>query len=79
MRQAMLTTIDNPFDPFEDFRSWDAYDRQAGYFTSSYLARIAQTSDGLSEQEYHDAVEDAIDEIVFENVLGIYRKAIKNE
>ena len=79
MRQAMLTTIDNPFDPFEDFRSWDVYDRQAGYFTSSYLARIAQTSDELSEQEYHDAVEDAIDEIVFENVLGIYRKAIKNE
>ena len=79
MKQVMLTTIDNPFNPFDDFSSWDAYDRQSGYFTSAYLARIAQTSDELSELEYHDAVEDAVDEIISENILGIYRKVVKND
>lgn len=70
----MLTTVDNPFDPFTQFDQWYAWDQAAGYYTSDYLARIVRTSDDLSDADQDLAIEYAIDEIVRENVLGIYRK-----
>jgi len=70
----MLTTIDNPFDPFTQFDEWYAYDTSKGYYTCAYLARIARGSDELSEADEELAVELAIDEIVELNVLGIYKK-----
>lgn len=74
MRQAMLTTIDNPYDPFTQWDEWYTYDEGAGYHTCSYLGRIAKTSPELSETDEQEAIESAIDEIVRLNVLGIYKK-----
>ena len=68
--QHMLTTVDNPFNPFTQFDEWYGYDFRQGYNTPSFLARIVRTADGLSEAD-QDA---AIDEIVTENVLGLYKK-----
>ncbi len=75
---SMLTTVDNPFNPFTQFDDWYSFDEQKGYHTTSYLARIAKTSCDLSELDYSQAVEDAINEIIEENVLGIYRKYNKD-
>jgi hypothetical protein len=72
--EYMLTTVDNPFDPFTQFESWYAWDFNAGYHTNSFLARIAKTSDELSETDQRLAIQEAIDEIVTENVNGLYRK-----
>lgn len=74
MKVSMLTTLDNPFDPFKQFEDWFAFDESKGYHTCSYVARIAKTSDELSEEDEALAIEAAIDEIVKENVLGIYKK-----
>lgn len=74
MLQSMLTTIDNPYDPFDDYDSWFAFDDRQGYHTPGFLARIAVTSDELSEADQNLAIEEAIDEIVQENVLGLYKK-----
>ena len=70
----MLTTIDNPFNPFTHWREWYAFDRDAGYFTSELLARTVITSDSLSEADQDLAIEMAIDEVVKENTLGLYKK-----
>ena len=70
----MLTTIDNPFDPFEQFTSWFLFDIEKGYNTCSYLARIAKTSDQFSEKENDEEIERAIDEIIKYNPLNIYKK-----
>lgn len=72
--ESMLTTIDNPYNPFTQFEEWQAYDIQKGYNTCNFLARIADTSYNLSPDEEAEVIEAAIDEIVKENVLGIYRK-----
>jgi hypothetical protein len=77
MKRAMLSTIDNPHSPFDDFPAWLAYDVSSGYYTSEFLGRIANLSDQLSEVDYDLAVEQAIDEIVKENVLGRYIKVEK--
>jgi hypothetical protein len=77
MIKSALTTIDNPHSPFDDFAAWYAYDVSSGYHTCSYLARIVKLSDQLSEADEDVAVELAIDEIIKENVSGIYRKITK--
>lgn len=73
----MLTTVDNPFDPFTQFDEWYAFDVRAGYNTCAFLDRVAITSDALSDNDQDLALEQAIDEIVSENVLGLYRKVQK--
>lgn len=72
----MLTTIDNPFNPFEDFDSWFQFDIEKGYYSCDYLARIAKTSDQLSDYEYDLEIERAIDEIIELNPLQIYKKVV---
>ena len=73
----MLTTVDNPFDPFEQFTSWFMFDEEKGYHTCSYLGRIARTSDQLSEEENELENERAIDEIIKYDFMNIYKKVTK--
>lgn len=77
MLRSMLTTVDNPHDPFENFDEWLAFDNRMGYATPGFLARIVVNSDELSEFDQELAISDAIDEIVKENVTGIYKKVQK--
>jgi hypothetical protein len=77
MARSRLTTTDNPFDPFDQFDEWRAYDEQKGYYTCSYLARITKSSDELSPADEEAALEQAINEIVDLNILGIYKKVTK--
>lgn len=77
LQQSRLTTIDNPFDPFEEFDDWLQFDEDSGYHTNAYLARIALTSDKLSRADQQLMIDRAIDEIVDMNVLGVYKKVTK--
>lgn len=74
MAQAMLTTVDNPYNPFIQFDEWYAFDQSQGYGTCEYLGRIADTSIDISEEENEDLIESAINEIIDFNILGIYQK-----
>lgn len=73
MGDHMLTTVDNPFSPFTQFNEWLAFDTIKGYNTSGLLARIVVTSDELSDADQSVAIENAIEEIVRENVSGMHR------
>jgi len=75
--EYMLTTVDNPFDPFTRFDEWYAYDVTMGYCTSSFLDRVANLSDELSEPDAALALQEAIDEIIQENVSGMWRKVTR--
>ena len=75
--QCMLTTFDNPFDPFEDFSLWYLYDLAKGYNTCSYLARITKLSEDMSQEEEDNEVERAIDEILEKNPSGLYKKKFR--
>ena len=77
--ECMLTTIDNPFDPFEQFTSWFLFDVEKGYNTCSYLARIAKLSDQFTEKENDEEVERAIDEIIKYDFMNIYKKVRKSD
>ncbi len=77
MLKSMLTTTDNPYDPFDNYDEWWAYDFRVGHHTPGYLARIAVVSDELSEADQSRAIELAIDEIVSENINGLYKKVTR--
>lgn len=71
--QHMLSTNDNPYNPFTEWDDWLAWDTPR-YQSLSLLARVTRTSDDLPEQLADQAIEDAIDEIVTENVSGVHIK-----
>ena len=79
MAKCALTTFDNPYDPFEQFESWYAFDMEKGYGSCSYLDRIARTSDQLSEVENDLEIERAINEIIKYDFRNIYKKIKKQE
>lgn len=77
--EYMLTTVDNPFDPWAQWDEWFAWDQNAGYHTPGLLARVARAPGDLAEADQHLAIQQAIDEIVRENVLGVHRKVKEGE
>ncbi len=72
--KCALTTVDNPYNPFEQFTSWFLFDEEKGYHSCAYLGRIARTSDQLSDEENNQEIERAIDEIIKYDFTNTYRK-----
>lgn len=78
-RRVSITTIDNPFDPFDDFTSWFDFDVEKGYYTCNKLARISKTSEDMTEKEEDVAIEQAIDRLIEIDPLDLYRKVIRED
>lgn len=77
MRKCALTTVDNPFNPFDDFTSWIMFDMEKGYNSCAYLARMARTSDQFTDEENDEEIERAIDKILSYDFQGLYKKVVK--
>ena len=76
--KCMLTTFDNPYDPFENYTSWLMCDLERGHGTCELLGRVARISDALTPEENDKEVERAIDEIIKYDFQNIYKK-VKQE
>lgn len=69
-----ITTVDNPYDPLNNFSEWFMYDIDNGYNSCGLLDRFAKTSDAMSDAENAKEIERAIDEIIKYDPFNIYRK-----
>ena len=76
MIECMITTIDNPYNPFTEPDAWYSFDEEKGYHTSQVLAKFAYTSDQLSDDDNTEAINNAVDILVKLNPLGIYKKVV---
>lgn len=78
-KECKLTTIDNPFDPFdvEQFTSWLLFDDEKGYNCSGRLMRIAKISDDMTQKEIEEEIERAIDEIIMYDDANVYKKVTR--
>ena len=74
MKECMITTFDNPYDPFTQFNHWFLFDTEKGYNTCAYLDRVAKVSEEFSDEENNLAIEQAIDEIIKYDFRNIYKK-----
>lgn len=72
--ECMLSTIDNPFDPFEQRDEWRMFDIEKGYYCAEYLARMVELSNDMTQNEENEAIERTIDDIILNNPLPIYKK-----
>ena len=59
MRECMLTTNDNPFDPFDNFEEWYKIDMQLQHNTSALVARLVPSDDSLPHA-YMEAMKEEI-------------------
>lgn len=70
----MLTTIDNPYNPFVDFDRWFEYDEVTGYKSCERIAKLAKVNSGMSNDEIAEAIENAIDIIIANDFTNLFRK-----
>ena len=75
--EFMLTTVDNPYNPFEQFTLWNLFDKENGYNTCERLARVMNISDDMTQKEEDEEYNRAADEIIKYDFLDIYKKFFK--
>ena len=63
---TLLTTVDNPYNPFTHWQEWYNYDVENGYHTCSLLARLTQDVDYIDT----GLTKAVMQEIVTVNVTG---------
>ena len=78
MAQCMLTTFDNPYNPFDDFTKWWLWDVTHGYNSCGLLARVSGNKDELTDEEQSASIEKAIDSIIDCDFFHVYKK-VKSE
>lgn len=77
-KKISITTIDNPFDPFEEFDEWFMFDIEKGYYTCSKLARLIDIEEELSYDQEDELLEEAINKLIEIDPLDIYIKVTKD-
>lgn len=74
-----LTTVDNPYSPFDEFEEWYKYDCLHQYGTTEVLSRLCITSPQFTDEENAEAIEEAVDIVLDNNFLGIYKRAFEGD
>lgn len=73
----LLTTFDNPYNPFEQFSLWLLFDKEQGYNTLEYLGTIVQLSPEMTRKEEEEAYDRAVDTIIANDFLNIYKRVYR--
>ena len=83
-KPCILSTKDNPFNPFTDYDDWRNFDTTIRFipeigmnyatFCREYQAREAATSTELTNEENNRIISDAIDDIIRLDPYHIYIK-----
>lgn len=68
----MLTTRDNPFNPYTQWDSWLQWDRDHGYYTNELLARVANASLDMDEDQRDELIEMAQLYILENDITQMY-------
>lgn len=75
---AMITTPDNPWNPFTHFDEWYTWDTMMGYHSCEILARLAKTSREFSDEMNERIIDEAMNKMTSELFQGIYIKVTKD-
>lgn len=72
--EFMLSTIDNPYDPFEQFTLWHLFDKEKGYDSCERLMRLVDIREDMTPQELDAATDEAMDKLIEEDVMNVFVK-----
>ena len=62
--EVMLTTFNNPFNPFKQFNDWLNFDYRNGTDCCGTVARLSMCTNALSDELNDTEIERAMDSIV---------------
>ena len=84
VREWTLSTSDNPYNPFENFKLWHEWDFSHGYCTAEYIARVLMehgefSENNISDSETSKEIYEVMEEILDFNLTGNYVKVYKDE
>ena len=77
--RCVLTTIDNPCNPFTNFDDWYTFDRDHCYFTCEWEAIYSKASPKMTDAMYIEETSFAIDRFLKLNPYGLHVKLYENE
>lgn len=78
-KHYLITTIDNPYNPFTEFMDWYRFDCVHNYGTNEKLARLARTSEMFSDEENAEETEKAVEIMLKNDLFGMYKKAFETD
>ena len=76
--EYMLTTVDNKWNPFTQFKEWLNYDNSMGYNTLGLLANFA-LSDYENAENDQNETNKAVDTILMDPFLGSFYRKVTRE
>lgn len=79
-KRCYATTMDNPWNPFTQRQEWTSVDvDEKHHCTDEWLAIFSKAARNLEEDEYNDAVSDAVDMMLDINPSGMHYKVYEDE
>ena len=70
----MLTTIDNPYSPRDDYSKWLQWDQDNDYYTSELLASyMPDNINDLDDSDFKNVYDSVVNELMQTDVLNIYK------
>lgn len=79
MANSVITTIDNPWNPFTHFLQWYKWDEHHHYNTVRWLDLYTFTSNDLSDEQVDADVTDAQNKLLARNPFGLHVKVYDYE
>ena len=74
IEQTMLTSINNPWNPFKEWKRWYGFEMTEGYDACGMLARVERNSDEFTDEENHAEHERAIAAVLAMDFTNSYKK-----
>ena len=75
--EYLLTTTDNPYNPFEQFSLWNLFDKEKGHHTCDLIGRLSQLSDGMTQKEEEEEYDRVADFIIQHDMQDKYKRFYK--
>lgn len=77
--EYLLTTIDNPYNPFDDFSLWELFDKEKGHNTCDLIGRLSQITDEMTQREEEAEYDRVADFIIRYDPHHKYKRFYKND
>lgn len=79
MGDYMITTIDNPWNPFTHYHEWLDHDMQHGYNTDQWLYILSRTSNDLAMEEQDEQIDVGAQRLLELDPYGLHVKLYSHD
>lgn len=79
MGDYMITTLDNPWNPFTHYHEWLAHDTKNGYNTDQWIAFLTKTSNDLPRDERLEQIDAGVSRLLELDPFGLHVKVYEYE